>query len=98
MLPDVCESWRRHRHHRSYGNCNLWGIYRILKINPEYTELLRVQNPETDFAEYINILEKGKGVVGMRTLVVGAAIVDLMMKIDRLPKRGKIFHAGRQRL
>ena len=30
------------------------------KINPEYTELLRVQNPETDFAEYINILEKGR--------------------------------------
>ena len=25
----------------------------------------------------------------MRTLVVGAAIVDLMMKIDRLPKSGE---------
>ena len=34
------------------------------KINPEYTELLRVQNPETDFAEYINILEKGRELSG----------------------------------
>ena len=34
------------------------------KINPEYTELLRVQNPETDFEEYINILEKGRELLG----------------------------------
>ena len=34
------------------------------KINPEYTELLRVQNPETDFAEYINILENGRELSG----------------------------------
>ncbi len=30
------------------------------KINPQYTELLRVQNPETNFDEYISILEKGR--------------------------------------
>ena len=34
------------------------------KINPEYTELLRVQNPETDFEEYIDILEKGRELLG----------------------------------
>ena len=34
------------------------------KINPEYTELLRVQNPKTDFAEYINILENGRELSG----------------------------------
>lgn len=34
------------------------------KINPEYTELLRVQNPETDFDEYINILKKGRELAG----------------------------------
>ena len=35
----------------------------------------------------------------MRTLVVGAAIVDLMMKIDRLPKSGERYSMqGRQRL
>ena len=34
------------------------------KINPEYTELLRVQNPETNFEEYINILEKGRELLG----------------------------------
>ncbi len=30
------------------------------KINPEYTELLRKQNPETDFDNYIRILKKGR--------------------------------------
>ena len=34
------------------------------KINPEYTELLRVQNSETDFDEYINILKKGRKLAG----------------------------------
>ena len=34
------------------------------KINPEYTELLRVQNSETDFDEYINILKKGRELAG----------------------------------
>ncbi len=33
------------------------------KINPEYTELLRVQNPETNFDEYISILEKGRALL-----------------------------------
>ena len=31
----------------------------------------------------------------MRTLVVGAAIVDLMMKIDRLPKSGGRYSVQR---
>ena len=38
------------------------------KIKPEYTELLRVQNPETDFEEYINILEKGRELLGCERL------------------------------
>ncbi len=33
------------------------------KIKPEYTRLLRVQNPETDFDEYIDILIKGREIL-----------------------------------
>lgn len=32
-------------------------------INPQYTELLRGQNPETDFDNYISILEKGRALL-----------------------------------
>ena len=46
------------------ATADMWAFVGYSKINPEYTELLRVQNPETDFEEYINILEKGRELLG----------------------------------
>lgn len=34
------------------------------KIKPEYLELLRLQNPDTDFDRYIDIIEKGRECLG----------------------------------